>query len=299
MHLTHAGNFMNRSCDVELEVFVDQEGMPWFDATYVCSFLEYSSKAADILRRIDSDEKLLLNRAQCDRYSESTSGNKRATERSGLGLENLQPGPVKKWFVNEFGLYALILGSEKKEAKKFKRWVTHEVLPSIRKTGSYSIVQKDLSLKAIHEAYILVEKLPWNKEFPDLYHKEVCRLFDLGEYYPGRPLPDVVGMFSRRFVYGSLPPGVYEEVKALKERLKDTTSKLHQYLSDDAKEHLYKIFHTVITLIRVSDYRYPEFKRVYYRAIPDNHYDRLIEERSPKVGLVGQLSFPFDEFAEN
>jgi hypothetical protein len=41
--------------------------------------------------------------------------------------------------VNESGLYALILGSRKPEAKRFKRWVTHEVLPSIRKTGTYAV----------------------------------------------------------------------------------------------------------------------------------------------------------------
>ena len=39
--------------------------------------------------------------------------------------------------VNEYGLYSLVLASRKKEAKDFKRWITHEVLPSIRKTGSY------------------------------------------------------------------------------------------------------------------------------------------------------------------
>lgn len=41
-------------------------------------------------------------------------------------------------FVNEFGLYNLVLGSRKPEAKKFKRWITHEVIPEIRKTGSYN-----------------------------------------------------------------------------------------------------------------------------------------------------------------
>jgi len=41
--------------------------------------------------------------------------------------------------VNEPGLYALVLGSRKAEAKRFKRWVTHEVLPAIRKTGSYAV----------------------------------------------------------------------------------------------------------------------------------------------------------------
>jgi prophage antirepressor-like protein len=42
------------------------------------------------------------------------------------------------WFVNESGMYSLILRSNKPEAKTFKRWITHEVLPSIRKTGSYT-----------------------------------------------------------------------------------------------------------------------------------------------------------------
>ena len=48
-------------------------------------------------------------------------------------------GNQKVSYVNESGMYALILGSEKTEAKQFKKWVTSEVLPSIRKTGSYSL----------------------------------------------------------------------------------------------------------------------------------------------------------------
>ena len=55
-------------------------------------------------------------------------------------------------FVNEFGLYNLILSSRKPEAKKFKRWVTHEVLPSIRKTGSYSVAtEKTIKQKQLTE----------------------------------------------------------------------------------------------------------------------------------------------------
>ena len=41
--------------------------------------------------------------------------------------------------INEFGLYSLILGSRKKEAKAFKRWITHDVIPAIRKTGKYAL----------------------------------------------------------------------------------------------------------------------------------------------------------------
>ncbi len=43
-------------------------------------------------------------------------------------------------FINESGVYSLILGSKLESAKKFKRWVTSEVLPSLRKTGTYTVV---------------------------------------------------------------------------------------------------------------------------------------------------------------
>ena len=46
---------------------------------------------------------------------------------------------IKAYYVTEYGLYDLILKSRKKEARQFKKWITHEVLPSIRKTGKYSI----------------------------------------------------------------------------------------------------------------------------------------------------------------
>ena len=55
-------------------------------------------------------------------------------------------------YVNESGMYALVLGSKLEAAKKFKRWITSEVLPSIRKTGSYSVEQlsrKQLALMVI------------------------------------------------------------------------------------------------------------------------------------------------------
>jgi prophage antirepressor-like protein len=52
--------------------------------------------------------------------------------------------------VNEPGLYSLILGSRKPEAKAFKRWVTHEVLPAIRRTGSYSVPAAPTLTPGIH-----------------------------------------------------------------------------------------------------------------------------------------------------
>lgn len=87
---------------------IDNE--PWFVAADVCKALEIEPTAT---RRLDDDEKNTL------RLTQGTSGNPNVT------------------VVNESGLYSLVLGSRKPEAKAFKRWVTHDVIPTIRKHGVY------------------------------------------------------------------------------------------------------------------------------------------------------------------
>ena len=95
-------------------------GEPWFVANEVCSILSISN-SRDAITRLDSDEKLTSVLP--------TSGQRRKTN-----------------LVNESGLYQLIFQSRKKEAKEFKRWVTHEVLPSIRKHGGYLTPEKTREL---------------------------------------------------------------------------------------------------------------------------------------------------------
>lgn len=87
------------------------DGEPWFVAADVCKALEIGNPA-DAMRRLDADERTLVS-----------------IEGASNGL------PVNA--VNEPGLYTLILGSRKPEAKAFKRWITHEVIPAIRKHGAY------------------------------------------------------------------------------------------------------------------------------------------------------------------
>lgn len=60
-------------------------------------------------------------------------------DEKGVNSIHTPGGTQEMTTVNELGLYALVLGSRKAEAKRFKRWVTHEVLPAIRKTGSYAV----------------------------------------------------------------------------------------------------------------------------------------------------------------
>ena len=92
---------------------IEKDGQPWFVAKDVCDILEIQN-TTDAVKRLDDDEVTRLNLG-------------------GLyGLTNL---------VNESGLYSLILGSRKKEAKAFKKWLTSEVIPSIRKHGMYATPQ--------------------------------------------------------------------------------------------------------------------------------------------------------------
>lgn len=94
---------------------VEQDGEPWFVAADVCRALELDDTGR-ATARLDEDE---LTRIKI------VSG--------GQNREMLA--------VNEPGLYSLVLGSRKPGAKAFKRWITHEVLPSIRKTGGYHLVE--------------------------------------------------------------------------------------------------------------------------------------------------------------
>ena len=86
------------------------EGEPWFVANDVCTILDINRTQT---RRLDDDEK-------------------------GVCSMHTPGGEQNVGIVNEYGLYNLILGSRKPEAKAFRRWITHEVLPSIRRHGVYA-----------------------------------------------------------------------------------------------------------------------------------------------------------------
>ena len=96
---------------------IDIDGEPWFVAADVCEALDIRNPT-DTIKKLDDDEKARLN----------------------LGLRGGDTNVV-----NESGLYSLVLGSRKPEAKAFKRWITHEVIPTIRKTGGYIAGQENMT----------------------------------------------------------------------------------------------------------------------------------------------------------
>lgn len=103
-----------------LRTLTDEAGEPWFVAKDVCDILGIDTN--HLSESLDSDEMNTLR---------ITEGNVR--------------GNPNKIIISEPGLYRLVMKSRKPEAKEFQRWVTHEVLPSIRKHGGYMVGQERMT----------------------------------------------------------------------------------------------------------------------------------------------------------
>lgn len=105
---------------------------PWFVAKDICDALEIKN-ITQAIQRLDADERSMFNIGR-------------------QGVVNV---------INEYGVYSLVLGSRKQEAHEFKRWVTHDILPSVRKTGIYGIPQnyaEALQLAADQAKQLLEQK---------------------------------------------------------------------------------------------------------------------------------------------
>lgn len=100
---------------------INRNGEPWFVAADVCRALEIQNHK-DAIKRLDSDERMRVDLTDPHGRMQTTN------------------------IINEPGLYSLVLGSRKPEAKAFKRWITHEVIPAIRKTGSYSVDEDTITI---------------------------------------------------------------------------------------------------------------------------------------------------------
>ena len=110
--------------NVHLRVEMDENGEPWFAANDLCKALELKNPRQAIEHHIHPED--------VHQMDTLTKG-----------------GKQKVNFVNEKGLYALIFGSEKKQAKAFRNWVFSEVLPAIRQRGMYLTKEKEQQFRAL------------------------------------------------------------------------------------------------------------------------------------------------------
>ena len=137
--------FQNEQFGPIRTVMVD--GEPWFVAKDVCEALDYTNVSM-ALDRLDDDERSKVNLGHLtSEYPKLNLGY--STPENAAGNPNVN-------IINEPGLYTLILGSRKPEAKAFRRWITHEVLPALRRTGRYgapgSVTQSISELRAAMDA---------------------------------------------------------------------------------------------------------------------------------------------------
>ena len=145
--------FKNEELGLELKSYIDKQQIIWFRGKDVAEILGYSKTRDALSRHVDNEDKKQL-------FTHHTSVHKTGT---------VAPSGSICTYINESGFYSLVLSSKSEIAKKFKRWITSEVLPSIRKYGQYKLFDS-----------------PWNKMIMisnerDLHYKVVQLIRN---YYP-------------------------------------------------------------------------------------------------------------------
>ncbi|GJA63270.1 hypothetical protein KAM351_18810 [Aeromonas caviae] len=106
----------------QIRIITDEHGDPWFVAKDVCEALGHTNSRKALADHVDEED------------------------RNTVTIRDGNRGNPNQAIINESGLYSLILSSKLENAKRMKRWVTSEVLPSIRKTGSYSVASPEPQL---------------------------------------------------------------------------------------------------------------------------------------------------------
>jgi anti-repressor protein len=141
---------------------VNKNGAPWFVAADVCRVLELGNPTM-ALERLDEDEKALIS------------------------IEGLSRGNDTANIINEPGLYTLILGSRKPQAKAFKRWITHDVIPSIRKHGLYAtdelLADPDILIAALQELKAERERTKMLQLTAAIQEQQIAEMQPKASYY--------------------------------------------------------------------------------------------------------------------
>mgnify|MGYP004498327425 FL=1 len=131
--------FINKDLELEVRV-VEIDGEGWLVGKDVAEVLEYNEPNKAIARHVDEDDKT------------------KHPIIDNLGRKQ------DSWIINESGFYSLILRSDMPKAKQFKRWVTSEVLPSIRKTGGYIPINENDDEASIMARALMIAQNTLNKK---------------------------------------------------------------------------------------------------------------------------------------
>lgn len=136
---------------------IEKDGEPWFVGKDAAAALGYADTAKAIRAHVDAEDKQIIK------------------------VDEIATLDVKSNFgmtiINESGLYSLIFGSKLEKAKRFKHWVTSEVLPALRKTGSYTISQdQNGQSKPMSREYLLATAFLESQKVIEENTREIARL---------------------------------------------------------------------------------------------------------------------------
>ena len=135
--------FSNEMLKVNIRATVI-DGEPWAVGKDVAEVLGYKDTKKALKQHVDEEDKQVISKKELQQMASEPKG--------GILAPIEMNSPRGLTFINEGGLYCLILRSTLPEAKKFRRWVTSDLLPTLRKTGKYEI-KKEEEIKQIEEHY--------------------------------------------------------------------------------------------------------------------------------------------------
>lgn len=210
---------------------VQRDGETWWVLKDVCDVLDLSNSRM-VADRLDDDEK-------------------------GVSITDTLGGKQELTIISESGLYNVILLSRKPEAKKFKRWVTHEVLPSIRRHGVYAVdellANPDLLIKALQELKAERTKNAALTETVHIQRQQIAEMKPKASYYDViLNCKDAVAITTIAKDYGKSGQWLNEYLHSLGVQFKQgniwllyqkyaqngyTCTKTHNYLGNDGEYH--------------------------------------------------------------
>lgn len=198
------------------------DGEPWFVGKDIALVLGYAKPTDAIRKRVDEEDR-------------------------GISKMETPSGVQEMTIINESGLYALIFGSKLESAKKFKHWVTGEVLPSIRKTGGY-LSGADTKMFSMMES-----QQQFMERQEKLSQMMIEKLENLSRIQIQQPISHDADCFSARI-------GEKDEFQGRREklnRLVDEMAEAFKWKKDFALHRLYK------TLEKILDISMDDYKKVY------------------------------------
>jgi len=210
---------------------------PWFSAADVCECLDLKNVSQSI-SSLDDDEK------------------------GDITINDVAGRPNKCLTVNESGLYALIGKSRKDSAKRFRKWVTGEVLPAIRKTGRYDVQEQARAIAFKH--FLLELPSDWRRTFSDDFLAAALGVYGL-DYVKART-QGFLGTWINEYVYNSLVDGLSDELKSRRSAIGSDSSKLHQFLKQEARDKLTEHLIAVKTLALNCQGRPDDFREGFQRV---------------------------------